>query len=170
VVGDALCVAAWTGTVYQVKRRAMVMVAALALAGGACGGDDDGDVSDDAVVSTTESNGAADSTGTDSGDAVEIGYTESDENDDDSGDDTADTVADESGDDSDSADGPLREQTIAQLIGVGLTEVQAECIVDNVPDLEEFARTGQTDPTAFLALVEPCAIDLSLLTPPDPGA
>lgn len=145
------------------------MVAALALAGGACGGDDDGDVSDDAVVSTTESNGAADSSGTDSGDAVEIGYTESDENDDDSGDDSADTVADESGDESGSDDGTLRGQTIVRLVGIGLTEDQAACITDNVPDLEEFVRTGESDPTAFLALVGPCAIDLSLLTPPDPG-
>ena len=142
----------------------MVVVAALALAGGACGGDD-GDVSDDAVVSTTESNGAADSSGTDSGDAVEIGYTESDENDDDSGDDSADTVADESGSD----DGTLRGQTIVRLVGIGLTEDQAACITDNVPDLEEFVRTGESDPTAFLLLVEPCAIDLSLLTPTGPG-
>jgi hypothetical protein len=147
----------------------MVMVAALALASGACGGDDDGDVSDDAVVSTTESDGAADSSGTDSGDAVEVGYTESDENDDDSGDDTADTVANESGDESSSDDGTLRDQTIARLVGVGLTEVQAVCVVDNVPDLDEFVRTGESDPTAFLLLVEPCAIDLTLLTPPDPG-
>ena len=150
------------------------MVAALALAGGACGGDDDGDVSDDAVVSTTESNGAADSngtdsSGTDSGDAVEIGYTESDENDDDSGGDPADTVADESGDESSSEDVTLRGQTIVRLVGIGLTEDQAACITDNVPDLEEFVRTGESDPTAFLALVGPCAIDLSLLTLPDPG-
>jgi hypothetical protein len=148
----------------------MVMVAALALAGGACGGDDDGDVSDDAVVSTTASTGTADSSGTDPGDAVEVGYTESDENDDDdSGDDTADTVADESGDESSPDDGTLRDQTIVRLVGIGLTEVQAACITDNVPDLEEFVRTGESDPTAFLLLVEPCAIDLSLLTPPDPG-
>ena len=153
------------------------MVAALALAGGACGGDD-GDVTDDAMVSTTESNGAADSnttdsSGTDSGDAVEIGYTENDENDvndegtiDDDGEESADTVADENGDESSSEYGTLRDETITRLIGVGLTEVQAICIVDNVSDLEVFVRTGESNPMEFIALAEPCAIDLTLLTPP----
>ena len=146
------------------------MVGALALAGGACGGDD-GSATDDAVVSTTESNGAADSSGTDSGDLVEAGYIESDQNsettiDDDSGDDNGDeTVADESND-STSDDGTLRDETIERLIGVGLTEVQAICIVDNVPDLEEFVRVGESDPMMFLSLVEPCGIDLTQLTPP----
>jgi hypothetical protein len=156
------------------------MVAALALAGGACGGDDDGDVTDDAAVTTDESNGDADS-GDDDAAGDDSGASASDVNDeatlvDDSGDDTsddtsdadttADTVAGGSGDDSGSDDVTLREQTIAQLVGVGLTDVQATCIVDNVGDLEEFARTGESDPTAFLALVEPCEIDLTLLTPP----
>jgi hypothetical protein len=152
----------------------MVMVAALALAGGACGGDDDGDVTDDAAAATDESNGDADSSDTDSGDEDDTGGSESDQNsegtiEDGGGDDTADTVADEN-DDSISEDGTLRDVTMAQLIGVGLTEDQAACIVDNIDDLEEFAQTGASDPTAFLNLVGTCEIDLTQLTPPaEPG-
>ena len=155
------------------------MVAALALAGGACGGDDDGDVSDDAPAATDDSSSDTDSGDADSGDADDSGGVDSDQNDagtlldnsdDDSGDDTADTAAaDTVADGSGSDDVTLRGQTIVRLVGVGLTEDQAACITDNVPDLEEFVRTGESDPTAFLLLVEPCAIDLSLLTPPDPG-
>jgi hypothetical protein len=87
-------------------------------------------------------------------------------------DDTLDTgtdATDDSGDDS-GLDGTTRDQVITQLTGVGLTEEQANCIVDNVDDLEDFATTGASDPTAFLALVETCDIDLTTLQPPaEPG-
>jgi hypothetical protein len=94
-----------------------------------------------------------------------------DDTDVDTGDDTLDTetdATDASGDDS-GLDGTTRDQVIAQLTGVGLTEDQANCIVDNVDDLEEFASTGASDPTAFLALVETCDIDLTQLQPAEPG-
>ena len=147
------------------------------LAGGACGGDDDGGVTDDAAVATTESDGAADSSNTDPGDDNDTGGTESDENDenneviidatiDTAGDAATDATIDAAGDDSSSDDGTLRGQTITRLIGVGLTEDQAICIADGVPDLEEFVLTGESDPTEFLALVGPCEIDLTKLTPP----
>jgi hypothetical protein len=59
-----------------------------------------------------------------------------------------------------------RAEIIPQLIAVGLTEVQATCIVDNVADLEDFAQTGASDQTEFRNLVETCEIDPDLLTPP----
>jgi hypothetical protein len=148
----------------------MVMVAALAIAGGACGGD----ATDDAAA-TTDGSGDTDSGDTIAGDADEASGSASGDDangDDDSGDgdsgddDSADDTGEGSGDDSSTGEVTLRDETIARLIGVGLTEVQAICIADNVPDLEEFVRTGESDPTEFLALVEPCAIDLATLTPP----
>jgi hypothetical protein len=156
-----------------VKRRAMVVVAALVLAGAACGGDGDGAVNE-AAVATTEADGAADSSNTDSGDDDDAGRTDSNENNDvitdanidTAGDATTDATIDAAGDDGSSDDGTLRGQTITRLIDVGLTEDQAICVADGVPDLEEFVRTGESDPTEFLALVEPCAIDLTKLTPP----
>lgn len=81
-------------------------------------------------------------------------------------DDTASTVGTATDDSDDALSGDLRDQTIDQLTAVGLTEDQAGCIVDNVDDLEDFAQTGAADPTAFLALVETCDIDLTQLTPP----
>jgi hypothetical protein len=98
----------------------------------------------------------------------------------DSFDDTDVTVADDSGDDTGTTgggdddsgldDGTTREQVITQLTEVGLTDDQATCIVDNIDDLEEFAQTGASDPTAFLNLIGTCEIDLTQLTPPaEPG-
>jgi hypothetical protein len=120
---------------WAVKRRALVMVAALALAAGACGGDDDSDVSSDAEATSDTSNDDADS-----GD------------DNDSGDN-------DSGDTGDNGDLSATEKVAQSMFTLmGLTEEQAECVVDNI-DLDEFESAAEFDVSQYADAFEDCGVD-----------
>jgi hypothetical protein len=124
------------------------MIAALALAAGACGGDDDSDVSSDAEA-TSDSDVSSD---------AEV--TSDTSNDDaDSGDDN------DSGDTSDSGDlGDLSgtdEQEIARSFFelMGLTEEQASCVIDKI-DLDEIeTATDDLDLSRYTDVLEDCGVD-----------
>jgi hypothetical protein len=146
-------------TVDTVKRRAFVIVAALAFASGACGGDDDGDVTGDASANSDAA--TTDEPGDDSGDDAATA------------DDTIaadDTVADDTvatADDSGTVpdDATIRTNLVTQLVLAGMTEEQANCMADNL-DMGEVNANGANDPTMFINLFGTCGVDASKLTPP----
>jgi hypothetical protein len=147
------------------------MVAALALAGGACGGDDNDNVTDGATATdaATATAGEAD----DSGDVTDDAPATSDEANDSSDvtvtgvtvDIDIDAVTDDGGTVTDV--GLIRDELVRQLILAGMTEDQATCMADNL-DMEEVAANGANDLTMFINLFETCGIDASKLTPPGP--
>jgi hypothetical protein len=47
---------------------------------------------------------------------------------------------------------------------MGMTEEQANCLVDNL-DMDEVAASGASDPSMFFDLFETCDINLAELTP-----
>jgi hypothetical protein len=93
-----------------------------------------------------------------------------DDSTDDSGDVTDDTgdadVTDDSDGDTDddvlSGDGTIRDELLRQFGALGMTDEQANCMVDNL-DMGEVAATGADDPSMFLDLFETCDIDLTQL-------
>ncbi|HEX4981333.1 MAG TPA: hypothetical protein VFV63_06530 [Ilumatobacteraceae bacterium] len=144
------------------KRRALVMVAALALAGGACGGGDNDDNTDDATATADEADDAGDVTdeapGTsdadDAGDVTVTGVTVD-----------IDAVTADGGIVTDV--GLIRDELMRQLVLAGMTDVQATCMADNL-DMEQVAANGANDLTMFINLFETCGIDASKLTQPGP--
>ncbi|MGH9133917.1 MAG: hypothetical protein ACRDZZ_08285 [Ilumatobacteraceae bacterium] len=88
--------------------------------------------------------------------------TDSDDSDDtDDSDDSGDT-----GDTGDTGDveGTIRDQLLTQFTAMGMTEDQANCLVDNI-DFAEVAEGNVDDPTAFFELFETCDIDITQLQP-----
>jgi hypothetical protein len=85
-------------------------------------------------------------------------------------DDTGDTddadVTDDSDADTDddvlSGEGTIRDELLRQFGALGMTDEQANCMVDNL-DMDEVAATGADDPSMFLDLFETCDIDLTQL-------
>ena len=79
---------------------------------------------------------------------------------DDSDDVTDDT--DDADDDVLSGEGTIRDELLRQFEALGMTEEQANCMVDNL-DMEEVAASGAEDPSMFLDLFATCDIDLTQL-------
>ena len=52
-----------------------------------------------------------------------------------------------------------------QFTAMGMSEDQANCLVDNL-DMDEVVANGANDPSMFLDLFETCDIDLADLQPP----
>jgi hypothetical protein len=79
---------------------------------------------------------------------------------------TDDTDTDTSTGDGDagSDEGTLRDQLLAQFTAMGMTEDQANCLVDNI-DFAEVADSGSPDTSALLDLFETCDIDVAELQP-----
>lgn len=59
------------------------------------------------------------------------------------------------------AGGTIREQMVAQLSSIGLTEAEATCIADNLDFTDPAAASG--DVAAMLGFFEQCGIDLARL-------
>jgi hypothetical protein len=80
--------------------------------------------------------------------------------------DSDDTDTDTSTGDGDagSDEGTIRDQLLAQFTAMGMTEDQANCLVDNI-DFAEVADSGGPDTSALLDLFETCDIDLAELQP-----
>ena len=76
---------------------------------------------------------------------------------------TVDSESD-SGDADNSGEGTVRDEMVRQFTALGMTEDQANCLVDNI-DMEEVAATGADDPSMFFDLFETCDIDLADLQP-----
>jgi hypothetical protein len=260
VLGGTRCASPREQERWTVKRRAMVMVAALALAGGACGGDDDADVTDDAAATSDASDDGGDSGDDGSGggewcdmarnveaemdtfedvdftdpESLEDAYQQMIDEVEDAVDSAPDEIEDDleliidgfkelfealqdvdfdfleldqsvlenseveaasdrieaynerecgiesdsdvtddtdAGDDTDSGDddtlsgeGTIRDEMVRQFTAMGMTEDQANCLVDNI-DLEEVASSGAADPSMFFDLFETCEIELTDLQP-----
>ena len=74
-------------------------------------------------------------------------------------DDTGDTGGDLSG------EGTVRDELLRQFTAMGMSEDQANCLVDNL-DMDEVVANGANDPSMFLDLFETCDINLAELQPP----
>ena len=77
---------------------------------------------------------------------------------------TAGSDSDSGDDDTISGEGTFRDEMVRQFTAMGMSEDQANCLVDNI-DLEEVAASGAEDPSMFFELFETCGIDLSDLQP-----
>ncbi len=83
----------------------------------------------------------------------------------DDGDATDDTGADSDDGDTLTGEGTIRDELLRQFTAMGMSEDQANCLVDNL-DMEEVAASGADNPSMFLDLFETCDINLAELTPP----
>lgn len=77
---------------------------------------------------------------------------------------TTGSDSDSGDDDTISGEGTIRDEMVRQFTAMGMTEDQANCLVDNI-DMEEVAGSGAEDPSMFFDLFETCGIDLTDLQP-----
>ena len=73
---------------------------------------------------------------------------------------TTDDVTDDTGDAVLSGEGTVKDELIRQFTAMGMTEDQANCMVDNL-DMDEVVANGANDPSMFLDLFETCDIELT---------
>ena len=63
-----------------------------------------------------------------------------------------------------SDEGTVQDMLLQQFTAMGMTEDQANCLVDNI-DMEEVAASGAADPSMLFDLLETCDIDPADLQP-----
>jgi hypothetical protein len=81
-------------------------------------------------------------------------------------DDTVDSIVDDVEDETGGtipSEGTIRDQMVAQFTAMGMTEEQANCLVDNI-DFQELG-SEDADPMEFLELFETCDVDITELQP-----
>jgi len=69
-------------------------------------------------------------------------------------------VTDDTGDAVVSGEGTVQDELMRQFTAMGMTEDQADCMVENL-DMDEVVANGASDPSMFLDLFETCDIDLA---------